>query len=63
ASGSLDGSEECDGADVLAEPLGRRYPDGLLVVQDGHASPEDDDREATGFKFVDLGDVLEALDD
>ncbi|MEU9072511.1 phytase [Streptomyces sp. NPDC048109] len=63
ASGSLDGSEECDGADVLAEPLGRRYPDGLLVVQDGHASPENGDREATGFKFVDLGDVLEALDD
>ncbi|WP_333743862.1 phytase [Streptomyces ardesiacus] len=63
ASQSLDGSEECDGADAVAEPLGRRYPNGLLVVQDGHATPEDGDREATGFKFVDLGDVLEALDD
>ncbi|MFC7983034.1 phytase [Streptomyces sp. NPDC057336] len=63
ASESLDGSEECDGADVLAEPLGSRYPDGLLVVQDGHMAPEDGDREATGFKFVDLADVLEALDD
>ncbi|OWA00226.1 hydrolase [Streptomyces sp. CS113] len=63
ASGSLDGSEECDGADVLAEPLGSRYPNGLLVVQDGHTAPEDGDREATGFKFVDLADVLEALDD
>ncbi|WP_411098420.1 phytase [Streptomyces sp. x-45] len=63
ASASLDGSEECDGADVLAEPLGSRYPNGLLVVQDGHMAPEDGDREATGFKFVDLADVLEALDD
>lgn len=63
ASEALDGSEECDGADVLAEPLGSRYPNGLLVVQDGHMAPEDGDREATGFKFVDLADVLEALDD
>ncbi|MFE0883300.1 phytase [Streptomyces rochei] len=63
ASASLDGSEECDGADVLAEPLGDRYPNGLLVVQDGHMAPQDGDREATGFKFVDLADVLEALDD
>jgi 3-phytase len=63
ASEALDGSEECDGADVLAEPLGARYPKGLLVVQDGHMAPEDGDREATGFKFVDLADVLEALDD
>ncbi|MGW2132634.1 phytase [Streptomyces coelicoflavus] len=63
ASESLDGSEECDGADVLAEPLGGRYPNGLLVVQDGHMAPEDGGREATGFKFVDLADVLEALDD
>ncbi|WP_217251088.1 phytase [Streptomyces sp. AC602_WCS936] len=63
ASGALDGSEECDGADVLAEPLGARYPNGLLVVQDGHMAPQDGDREATGFKFVDLADVLEALDD
>ncbi|WP_399084421.1 phytase [Streptomyces sp. BBFR2] len=59
----VDGSEECDGADALAEPLGSKYPHGLLVVQDGHANPEDGDRAATGFKFVDLGDVLTALDD
>ncbi|MFE0853035.1 phytase [Streptomyces mutabilis] len=63
ASEALDGSEECDGADVLAEPLGAKYPNGLLVVQDGHMAPEDGEREATGFKFVDLADVLEALDD
>jgi 3-phytase len=62
ASDGLDGSEECDGAAVLDAPLGRRYPHGLLVVQDGHMSPEDAEREATGFKFVDLADVEAALD-
>ncbi|MGW7313732.1 phytase [Streptomyces sp. NPDC054865] len=59
----LDGSEECDGAAALNQPLGRAFPRGLLVVQDGHDSPEDGPRTATGFKFVDLGEVLDALDD
>ncbi|WP_282793580.1 phytase [Streptomyces sp. CC224B] len=63
ASARLDGSEECDGAAALNAPLGRKYPHGLLVVQDGHETPADGGREATGFKFVDLGDVTEALDD
>ncbi|MER7761630.1 phytase [Streptomyces sp. NPDC097619] len=59
----LDGSEECDGAAALAEPLGKAFPRGLLVVQDGHDAPEDGERTATGFKFVDLGAVLDTLDD
>ncbi|KOG11794.1 MULTISPECIES: phytase [Streptomyces] len=63
AGGVLDGSEECDGAAALNAPLGSRYPRGLLVVQDGHDSPGDGDRPATGFKFVDLGKVMDALDD
>lgn len=63
ASATVDGSEECDGAAVLNAPLGRRYPHGLLVVQDGHDTPGDGDREATGFAFVDLGDVLEKVED
>ncbi|MCP3820662.1 phytase [Streptomyces sp. A3M-1-3] len=63
----LDGSQECDGAAVLNAPLGDRYPRGLLVVQDGHDTPEVPDgeggtREATGFKFVDLGAVVDAAD-
>ncbi|MEW2631896.1 phytase [Streptomyces sp. NPDC048389] len=62
ASATLDGSEECDGAAVLNAPLGSRYPNGLLVVQDGHDTPEDGERDATGFKFVDLDDVLDAVD-
>ncbi|GCD47983.1 phytase [Streptomyces paromomycinus] len=63
ASAALDGSEECDGAAALAAPLGAKYPKGLLVVQDGHDTPEDAERPSTGFKFVDLGDVLKAVDD
>ncbi|MGA5194255.1 phytase [Streptomyces exfoliatus] len=59
---TLDGSEECDGAAVLNAPLGDRYPNGLLVVQDGHDAPGDGDRPATDFKFVDLGTVMDALD-
>ncbi|MFF8983828.1 phytase [Streptomyces globisporus] len=63
ANGTLDGSEECDGAAVLNAPLGSKYPGGLLVVQDGHDSPGDGDRGATNFKFVDLAKVMDALDD
>ncbi|MFI0235994.1 phytase [Streptomyces sp. NPDC016845] len=63
ASAALDGSEECDGAAALNAPLGRRYPHGLLVVQDGHDAPGDPDRPSTDFKFVDLGKVTAAIDD
>ncbi|GGS64516.1 phytase [Streptomyces griseoviridis] len=62
ASATLDGSEECDGAAVLNRPLGSRYPNGLLVVQDGHDAPGDGETAVTDFKFVDLGDVRDALD-
>lgn len=61
ASATLDGSEECDGAAAVNQPLGRRYWGGLLVVQDGRAPPAQDGREATGFKFVDLRKVRGAL--
>ncbi|MGW0551378.1 phytase [Streptomyces altiplanensis] len=65
ASQTLDGSEECDGAAVLNAPLGTKYPRGLLVVQDGHNTSADGegDRESTGFKFVDLGGLMDRIDD
>ncbi|MCC9704903.1 phytase [Streptomyces sp. MNU76] len=67
ASDTLDGVQECDGAAVLNAPLGSRYPRGLLVVQDGHETPgvpdgEGGTRTATGFKFVDLGELVDAAD-
>lgn len=39
ASATLDSAEESDGAAVLNEPLGSKYPKGLLVVQDGDDKP------------------------
>ncbi|GGX84727.1 phytase [Streptomyces fructofermentans] len=65
ATRTLDGVEECDGAAVLNAPLGARYPRGLLVVQDGLETPaapdgEGGSRTSTGFKFVDLGTVVDA---
>ncbi|MEU6803605.1 phytase [Streptomyces neyagawaensis] len=67
ATPTLDGVQECDGAAILNAPLGRRYPRGLLVVQDGQETPavphgDGGTRTATGFKFVDLGDVVDAAD-
>lgn len=63
ASATLDGSQECDGAAALNAPLGAAYPHGLLVVQDGDEAPRASGREATGFKFVRLDDVMDALAD
>ncbi|MGS2613053.1 hypothetical protein ACVCAH_00745 [Micromonospora sp. LZ34] len=53
------GSQECDGAAVVATPL-PGIPGGLLVVHDGRNTPEapGEDGEArtdTNFKFLDAG--------
>ncbi|MEU6314497.1 phytase [Streptomyces sp. NPDC047014] len=63
--GSADGSEESDGAAVTSAPLGRKFPHGLLVVQDGHngpasTGPDGETRTDTNFKFVDLGALRRA---
>jgi len=49
--GISDGAEETDGLDVTSFPVGKNYPAGLLVVQDGH---NDDNGTAVpqNFKFV-----------
>ncbi|MGW6980524.1 phytase [Streptomyces sp. NPDC054932] len=57
--GSPDGAQESDGAAVTSAPLGRKFPGGLLVVQDGHNTPattgsDGETRTDTDFKFVDL---------
>lgn len=58
-SGSVDGVEESDGADVINVPLGSQFPSGLLVAQDGSNEPavvvnEDGEVEnvSSNFKFV-----------
>lgn len=54
----VDGASETDGLDVTSAPLGRQFPLGLLVVQDGRnvmpAAPQN-------FKYVSMKDVLAAL--
>jgi len=54
-----DGSQECDGAAVLATPL-PGFPGGLLVVHDGENTPavpgpDGEARPNTNFKFLDAG--------
>jgi 3-phytase len=55
----VDGVSETDGLDVVNAPLGARFPQGLLVVQDGrNLSP----RERQNYKYVSWRDIAEALD-
>jgi 3-phytase len=65
----VDGVEETDGVHYVRGPVGRRYPLGLLVVQNGHA-PEPESTGpingyaldgATQFKYVDFRDALTCL--
>jgi 3-phytase len=58
ADRGIDGVSETDGLDVVSGPLGARFPDGLLVVQDGrNLSP----RERQNYKFVSWRDIAGAL--
>jgi hypothetical protein len=70
ARNGVDSVEESDGADVINVPLGRAFPHGLLVVQDGDNEPRvlvEDDGEleniATNFKFVRWESVADAFPD
>lgn len=60
--GSIDGAEGTDGIDVVSEPLGRNYPMGLLVVQDGENTNPDGSSAYQNFKLVSWQDVATALD-
>ncbi|MGH8250124.1 MAG: phytase [Steroidobacteraceae bacterium] len=54
----LDGVSETDGLDVVSQPLGPAFPEGLLVVQDGrNLTP----RERQNFKYVSWRDIARAL--
>ena len=50
--GSIDGTEETDGIDLVAAPVGPDYPAGLLVVQDGFNYEPDGSRTNQNFKLV-----------
>ncbi|MBP2322587.1 3-phytase [Kibdelosporangium banguiense] len=51
--------QESDGAAVIGTGLGHRFPNGLLVVQDGDNTGEP--RDSTNFKFVGWDDVAHAI--
>lgn len=61
-AGGIDGAEDTDGVDVVAAPLGPRYPMGLLVVQDGINTEPDGSGAHQNFKLVSWADVAGALD-
>ncbi|HEX5683091.1 MAG TPA: phytase [Ideonella sp.] len=58
AAAGIDGASETDGLDVTSATLGADYPQGLLVVQDGHKRLPDGPQN---FKYVSWQDVMDAL--
>lgn len=58
ATAGIDGTSETDGLDVTSAALGPDYPQGLLVVQDGHKRLPDGPQN---FKYVSWADVVDAL--
>ena len=64
--GRVDGVQESDGAAVVNVPLGRAFPAGLLVTQDGDNKPDVPDEEGevranTNFKLTRWDDVARAF--
>lgn len=59
--GDVDGTEETDGIDLVAAPVGPDYPAGLLVAQDGFNYDADGTRINQNFKLVSWADVLFSL--
>ena len=57
AAGALGGTEETDGIELALGNFGPDYPQGLLVVQDGHNAPA-----PQNFKLVSWADVIAALE-
>ena len=64
--GRVDGVQDSDGAAVVNVPLGRAFPAGLLVTQDGENKPDvpDDEGEVranTNFKLTRWDEVARAF--
>jgi 3-phytase len=54
----IDGTADTDGLAVTRQPVGPRFPDGLLVVQDGSNLPAGQNQN---FKYVSWRDIASAL--
>ena len=65
----VEGVGETDGVHYAPVPIGRQYPLGLLVVQNGDAPEPDDTGDVNGyefdgstqFEFVNFAETLRAL--
>ena len=51
--GEIDGVEETDGLEVINYPISKKFPKGMMVVQDGY-NFENDSLRAQNFKFISL---------
>ena len=58
SAAGIDGASETDGLDIVSAPLGERFPEGLLVVQDGRNLMPG---ERQNFKYVSWQQALRAL--
>ena len=56
----IDGASDTDGIEVISKRLGKDYPRGLLVVQDGY-NDEDTKQGNQNFKYVSFQDVINNL--
>ncbi|MFE2554886.1 phytase [Streptomyces sp. NPDC059352] len=58
---ATDGVQHSDGSTVVNVPLGRSFPQGMLITHDGEATPADGEREGTNFKFTPWQSVARAF--
>ncbi len=57
ADGVIDGTNDTDGIEVVASPIGKIYPYGFMVIQDGHDEPS----KMQNFKILRIEKVFNAL--
>jgi 3-phytase len=57
AGGTIDGTQETDGIDLMLGDFGTAFPKGLFVAQDGDNSPD-----AQNFKYASWADVMAVFD-
>ncbi len=59
SSDTVDGVDHTDGIDIVSTPLGARFPDGLLVVQDD--KDDGDESRPQNFKLVSWREVIRVI--
>jgi myo-inositol-hexaphosphate 3-phosphohydrolase len=57
----VDGSQDCDGLDIMNMPFGTLFPSGIIIVQDGQDYNHDTNDYSTNFKWIKWDDVAAEL--